>query len=349
MIIDITGFGWSGSGAVLDLLSEYDNVIKLDNTMEFSILHIVDGIMDLEYKLSYKHCRFLDSDIAIKRFLHLVSHYYNKNKRLKGKIKPICENYISQLEGIEYNSRSFYDLIYLNDKRTSYIGLYNAILSKLFNNQLLRSIGGKQIYNILKLYNISKKYLSYTPNNFLHETRALMSQILELFRNGQKGVLLTDHMFSPDNPNVFFKYIEEDTKCIIVRRDPRDTYILAKEIYKGKIPVPVDNVDDFIWFYKKTIEETKVPDSDKILSVQFEDLIYRYEETVNKIEIFTGIRHHVRRKTLFNPSVSVNNTQLFSKYKKYDTDIRKIEEKLPLSLFHFENYSHIETVSNVIF
>ena len=137
MIIDITGFGWSGSGAVLDLLSEYDNVIKLDNTMEFSILHIVDGIMDLEYKLSYKHCRFLDSDIAIKRFLHLVSHYYNKNKRLKGKIKPICENYISQLEGIEYNSRSFYDLIYLNDKRTSYIGLYNAILSKLFNNQLL--------------------------------------------------------------------------------------------------------------------------------------------------------------------------------------------------------------------
>lgn len=349
MIIDITGFGWSGSGAVLDLLSEYDNVITPDSNMEFSILHNVDGIMDLEYKLSHKHCRILDSDIAIKRFLHLVSSYYNKNKQLKGHILPICENYISQLVGIEYNSRSFYDTIYLNDKKTRHIALYNAILGKIFGNPILGNLGGKQIKERLKSYNINKKYLSYLPSNFMRATKSMMSQVLELFRNGKKDILLTDHMISPDNPDMFFKYIEEDTKCIIVRRDPRDTYILAREIYKGKIPVPVDNVDDFIWFYKKTIEETRVPDSDKILSIQFEDLIYNYEETTQKIEKFTGIKNHVKKKEAFNPSVSVNNTQLFSKYSKYESDIKKIEEKLPLSLFPFENYSQIKTTSNVIF
>ena len=80
MIVDVTGFGWSGSGAVHDLLREYDDVhFASFDDFEFTLLWMVDGIADLEYKLCEKHCRYGDSDRAISRFLEI-------NKKLERKI-----------------------------------------------------------------------------------------------------------------------------------------------------------------------------------------------------------------------------------------------------------------------
>ena len=52
MIIDVTGFGWSGSGAYEDLLKEYSELqYPFICDAEQSILYNVDGIKDLEFKL----------------------------------------------------------------------------------------------------------------------------------------------------------------------------------------------------------------------------------------------------------------------------------------------------------
>lgn len=76
MIIDVTGFGWSGSGAVLDLLEEYDDVCfpqtKSDMPWEFTFLQCVDGIADLEWHLMHMHRRIFDSDKAFRRFWALA-------------------------------------------------------------------------------------------------------------------------------------------------------------------------------------------------------------------------------------------------------------------------------------
>ena len=350
MIIDITGFGYSGSGAFLDLLLEYEEIeFPWSEEFELSILHNVDGIKDLEYKLLYKHCRFFDSDIAIKRFLHLVKDHYNMRGDLRGKAYPICLNYIRELIGIRFDSQSIYDQIYFCNLKTFVIKYYNFFISALFKNKMSKLFFKASTAEKFKMNNFNTKYLSYNPDNFVNSTRKMMGELLSIKRTDIEKILITDHLMPPDDPIPYFTYIDEEIKCIIVRRDPRDTYILAKEKYKRKIPIPVDNVNDFIWFYKYTIEQTKINSSGSVLSINFEDLVYNYNDTIHEIELFCGISKHISPFKYFDPNKSINNTQLYKTYRQYSNDIANIEEQLPDSLFDFSKYESIEHDNRNIF
>ena len=343
MIIDVTGFGWSGSGAVIDLLSEYDNSLIFHSRCELSILHNVDGIIDLESKLIYKHCRIFDSDIAIKRFLRLVDLAYSK--QYNGMISKLCIDYINHLIGIRFVSRSAYDVVY-NQERGRLLGrTYNKAINILFANRVSKQLF-KGIADKLRWHNTNIKFLSYMPQDFMQYTQNLMEDIFALTNKKDTDNLITDHLFSPDNPIICFKYIKEQAKCIIVRRDPRDTYILAKKIYKGEIPIPVDTVENYIWFYRETIQATKQADSDCILNVNFEELVYDYDNTKKRIEKFCGLKNHTLALTKFKPSISINNTQLFRLYGEYTDDINKIEAQLSNSLFDFDKYRRSDLKNN---
>lgn len=50
MILNVCGFGWSGSGAYIDLLREYEETeFPTDKDWEVTFLWVSDGIIDLEY------------------------------------------------------------------------------------------------------------------------------------------------------------------------------------------------------------------------------------------------------------------------------------------------------------
>ena len=85
--------------------------------------------------------------------------------------------------------------------------------------------------------------------------------------------------------------------------------------------------------------------SDCVLHVRFEDLIYEYEETVKKIETFTGYSDHILKRKFFDPDVSINNTQIFNNpsYKSDIELIRKIEVALPEYLYDFANYKPLDS------
>lgn len=340
MIIDITGFGYSGSGAYLDLLKEYSETeFPWPEEFEMSILHNVDGIMDLEYKLKKKHCRIFDSDVAIKRFLHLVKEHYQIRGALRGVAYPICLNYIDKLVGIKFKSQSIYDQIYFNNPKTVLTKYLNFAISALLKNPLSKKFVKLSTSEKCKLSNLNEKYISYNPDNFLEATRELMCDLLSTRRKDVNKYLLTDHLLPPDMPSPFMHYIAEDLKCIVVRRDPRDTYILAKEIYKGKVPIPTDSIDDFIWFYKQTIENTIIQNTDSIMNFSFEELVYEYDMTVRKVEDFCHLKDHKYTLSKFDPNQSINNTQLFKLYNSYLSDVQKIEKELEKSLFDFDKYS----------
>lgn len=342
MIVDVTGFGWSGSGAVHDLLREYDDVkfasFKYD--WEFTLLWDVDGIYDLEHKLCHKHCRYGDSEEALDRFLkrteamnHVPALQYEKI--YKGKFFDICQKYADSLTQIKFRARNFREHIYPDRKEKTYL-----IADKFLGNSLIKAVFGKSLTNSFFSPSSHLIRFSYNPDKFLERTHLFMEELLSYVRDKDDydTPLITDQMFPPDCPSMFFKYIREPKKCIIVRRDPRDTYLLAKRRFNSVVPIPVDTVEDFILFYKKTIEETKIPDTDDILNVRFEDLIYNYESTKKKIEDFIGIGLHKRERQYFNPNISINNTQLFNLYDNIGADIMKIEDALPDSLFPFDNY-----------
>lgn len=331
MVVDVTGFGWSGSGAVIDLLKEYDE-LQYSKTFsgELSLLHNVDGIRDLEYKLCQKKGHVLDADIAVKRFFHLIDKYYDKDKAFNGKLSLIVRDYITKLGGIEYLSRSGYDKTYFYTNKLILSAAYNKIVKHL--------TGGKYEKK-LRIDNMNMKYLIVNPDNFVSATQEFVQSVLRIIRDESELPLITDHLFPPIHPEEYFKYAGEYAKCVIVWRDPRDTYILAKAVYGGKIPVPCDSVESFCWYYKRKIEETRQTDSDNVMTLRFEDFIYNYEKARKRLEDFLQIAKHSRQKIFFKPEKSIANTRLYQRYTEYEKDINYIQSTLKESLFPFEAYS----------
>lgn len=340
MIIDVTGFGWSGSGAILDLLKEYNDLYYPLGMRELSILHMVDGIKDLEYKVVEKNCRIYDVPIAIRRFLTLAERLNNGiyKQTFNGDFYKISKEYIESMKEIIVLAPSSYDAIYCDSTFTKVNILYNRILNKFFKIFLPNNTSFNTINHIMRSNRVHNKILIKDKHLFYKATHDYINRLLLYVRKGNKPLIL-DHFFSPDCPQIFFNLIGEDVRCIVVRRDPRDTYILAKETLRGNSSIPVDNIENYIWFYKNTIQETKQQNTDKVLSINYEDLIYNYEKTKSIIEEFLQISSHDYPKKYFNPNVSINNTQLFRKYAQYENDIHRIEESLSPSLFEYEKYN----------
>jgi hypothetical protein len=153
-----------------------------------------------------------------------------------------------------------------------------------------------------------------------------------------KNIVL-DQPFAANNPEKSFVFFD-NPKAIILERDPRDLYLLAKKVALSKARwIPSDNVEDFIKFYKLIREKSNVhTQSDQILYVKYEDLIYEYKDTSTRINNFLNLKEHTWPKKYFQPEISINNTQLFIKYKGFENDIYKIEKELEEWLYPFENY-----------
>ena len=69
---------------------------------------------------------------------------------------------------------------------------------------------------------------------------------------------------------------------------------------------------------------------DNICFIQFEDLVYKYDETLKKIYNFTGLseNEHINKFIKFDPNYSILNTKLWKNKNYYSRDIVKIEDKL---------------------
>ena len=70
-------------------------------------------------------------------------------------------------------------------------------------------------------------------------------------------------------------------------------------------------------------------------------MIYRYDESVKKIEEFLDLHGHVRKKEIFDPARSINNTQLIRLHPEDAKNIDYIEKELPEYLYHFEEFGDI--------
>lgn len=353
MILDLTSFGWSGCGAYHDLIREYSNVdYPYKGDWEFHFLWAVDGLYDLEEKLCHKHCRVYDSDYAVSRFLNLAKKYSTENwlgyNRVFTNVSfyDLCEEYINKLIKMRMKARCFNDWVHPN-KKEPYVRFYNKTIGKILCNRITRKLLGDSFAESFKIYNPHLMQIAYNPENFLQVTQEFVARLFQEIRHDENKVLIMDQMFPPDCPNLFQKYVTEEHKSIIVRRDPRDTYLTMKHATKFPFPVP-HTIDEFIWFYRTIVGETKLPDTENRLSVNFEDLIYEYDATVEKIESFISLGTHIHPKMHFDPEISKNNTQIFKLYSQHKKDIQRIEEELSEYLFPFENYKY-ERTSNKIF
>ena len=71
--------------------------------------------------------------------------------------------------------------------------------------------------------------------------------------------------------------------------------------------------------------------------LQFEDMVYKYEETTKLMMDFIGMKsdNHTDKFKYFNPEISIKGTNLKSKFPKYSNDVKYIEENLKEYLYQF--------------
>ena len=326
-IISCASYYGTGSSAITDLISEYEGVFSLTN-YEFRFVQDPDGISDLEYDLVENHNRH-NSGHAIKRFKRLVDFY--AGNRLIKKYEPyfqyqwknISYDYIDKLTECRYKGWWQYDLL----DRGFFFYYRKLLLNKMCKMTIWRNKEDKQL-------NVLPNEITYcgkpSKEEFLNYTRWYLEALFEKANVDGSPNLMVDQIVPPTNLKRYLRYFN-DIQVIIVDRDPRDIYLSEKLIWKGHV-IPTESAELFCqWFrYTRAHRETESVNTDRVMFIQFEDLIYKYEETVSRIEKFLGFKEieHINKKKYLNPAISIYNTRLWEKHPKYSKDIAYIEKEL---------------------
>ena len=173
------------------------------------------------------------------------------------------------------------------------------------------------------------------------KTKEFLSELLRAGNRENKEYLMVDQLLPSSNLDRFWKFFEDDIKAIVVERDPRDLYILEKCVWKGTV-IPTENAEVFCKWYKYTRAhrnyETFNPEH--ALLIQFEDLIYKYDEATKVLRDFLGLdeEKHIAPLSKLDPSRSIKNTRLWEKY-DIGEELSYIENKLKDYLY---DYSFLE-------
>lgn len=332
-IITCASYYGSGSSALTDLVAEYENVKDLSD-FEFRFLHDLDGVRDLEYHLVENHNRH-NSGHALKRFAKLSKFYAGNFMSKKysqffdgDDYRNITEEYIKELTDFSYPGWWFYDL-YDKGPRVYYIyQIFNHLFEKI-------SKGKSKILAKERIFNSHP-----SEERFLEITRKYVSALMEKLNKEKKEYLEIDQIVPSSNIEDVMRYFTDEVFVFIVDRDPRDVYLLGKYHWKDGI-CPSDPELFCKWFDYTRKSGTGLPkETSHIVRIYFEDIVYKYDETINKIENITGLNPilHSKKFSKMNPKRSVVNTRLWEKYAD-DPGVKIIEKNLSNYLY---DYSEVQ-------
>ncbi|WP_373598492.1 hypothetical protein [Paraclostridium bifermentans] len=327
-VITCASYGGTGSSAITDLLKEFSN-IKSMGDFEFAFLHEVDGVSDLQHYVVDDFHR-LKTDEGLYRFLNLcydLNYNQGYNKIIgNDKFYEISKKYVEDIQGVTWDgywhmhrnrvSKLKRRIIYGPDEIK--LRVYRQIIGK-FNDRY------KEFTPEFKKSTIRLANIPY--DEFIKHTKKYTSDFVNLFTQNQEfDFIALDQLLPPTNLNRYTNYFN-DIKVIVVDRDPRDLYVLNK-VYWKEGWIPTEDVETYIkWF---ELLRKNIDSNSNVLRINFEDLIYKYEKTVEKIMNFIEIdkEKHEFKKQYFIPEVSIKNTKLWDKHKELNKEIEMISKKL---------------------
>ena len=324
----------TGSSAVTDFVSEFNNVFNFTNE-EFRFIQDPDGISDLEFNLTECFNRH-NSGHSLKRYKRLVDFYSGnlfgkKYSQFFGdKWKEISYRYIDNLMDFSYPGWWQYDLY----DRGSFFYFRKRIINKILHKTIWRNTPDRHLNTMKK----ETTYCSHpSEEKFLTMTRDYIYELFESVVPQEKNVIMVDQLLPPMNIKRYLRYFYDNIQVIIVDRDPRDVFILDKYVWKDGI-LPNDAETFCKWFrYTRSHRKTEDLNTDQIKFIRFEDLIYRYNQTTDDLSAWLKLdpKQHVNPRSNFNPEISIHNTQVWKKYPNSNIEIKLIEQKLNEYLYAF--------------
>ena len=330
-IIGTSSFAQSGGSALTNILEEFSAFSIVRGGATFECKFFTENIFALETAL-----RLGDGvDKAVKTFL------YNAQQALKD------SGYRNNF-GSEFLN---YTIEYIDSVTENYLGAFHKDYDYAFLDPAERAVFpkaqklynykyGKRSYEAYEPYPWEPSYTPFGtvyygdfPNDFYDKTQKYIEKIFSPLYVENKRYILVDALYTATSTTSNEIKYYKNSKALIANRDPRDLYVINKEIY-GECYMPTWNVEAWIKYYKnrrQSIKPQKENNKDNILHLQFEELIYNYEESLAKIKEFLNLKdsEHIKKGQIFIPEKSQTNTQVFRKYPQYLKDIEKIEKELP--------------------
>lgn len=337
----VSGFGYSGSSAVSDLLKEYKGYLLIDS--EFRIVSDPYGLIQLE-KSIVNDWNLIRSSIAANDFLD----HCKKSSRRKSHF-PLARF------GMGYNkyiNPLFFDISYDYIKSLSdftFYGDYYAIKSKksYFRYVFDRLRHGVEYYSKGKI-KLSSRYPLFfihpSKETFVKNTKNYFDCLFSHFFDENTKTIVLDQALSPNDSHVLNDYFN-DAKMIVVKRDPRDVYVNSLGLGDPKrdhlIHSYLQNSEKagYDFAIKQLALRDHICENDNIALISFEDLVLQYNDTISKIQDFLGLSYldHVRKGVFFRPDISKENIGVWKKYYyDYKLAIDEIARMMPNDLYSIE-------------
>jgi len=311
-IVSVHGFGYSGSGAVVDLLREYDSshvigFVDYEGSVashdfkcdEVDVLRLAGGLFEVEKYIGSNNV--FQNDALLHRVVAQInsSDIYRNNPA----IRPYCFEFMCRICEILTDSPVGQD--------------YNQYLNHHGANDIL----------FLK---------EFTLLEYRNWCRKLLNSIFMVIQQatGAKPILVLDQLMNDLEFDVDrYKDYIPNLKIIMVYRDPRNVYCFAKKENVGWIPHK--SVDVFVKWYKIMIKHFDVKESNVYLSVSFEKLIDQYDRAVDEIEKYIGMNHasHTKKGMCLDISSSAKNKNIW----KVDADNTDAYEEISI---HFPDLTY---------
>lgn len=346
-IVITAGYMGTGSSAMTDLLSEFKLVNNKYKDFEYIFLHCPNGVFDLEDKLLVGN-NSMRSDEALHSFRKAMKDLYDVKFWWPGNYQSvigkdfmnIVDEYIDSITLLKLDNFWYYQEKPNKVNMIKYLLLYG--LNKISNNKFK--------HKKILIYN--KMYLSYIDKeNFYKNSKKFINKIVNLIDSDNSDDILLDQLLLPHNAYRIENYFDDNIRMFIVDRDPRDVYVLNKYIWRKKgISVPYSlNVHKFCIQYKEIRKSVKEYNKNYVMNIQFEDLIYNYDNTLKQIKKFMNYKDndHINKKKRFDPNKSIANTQVYLSNEVNKEEIKYIEKELKEYLYDFP-YEVSSAIENTI-
>lgn len=321
------GYHISGSGVIDDLFREFDNVFQGSYEAESTFLKDPDMVSDLEHHLVENPQRMY-SGVAIKRFEKSIKARARNFHHIFGNNwERISFEYAKSLIKIDYQGYTVNDL-YLMSSFAWWSRLVRKGLNLVFMPKSKRYKWNHNYFPSAHTY-----HAVLSESEFLQKTQKYVDNLCDAMSDGTKEYIMLDQLIPPSNPERYMRYVK-DLKVVIVDRDPRDIYI--QHILSKDHVLPKDPYEFCVVYRDNRVITGNIPDN--CMFVKFEDMIYNYEESIEKIIHFVGIdvSHHINKKEHFNPAISIKNTKLWEKHPEFSKDICIIEKELSDYLYKYD-------------
>jgi hypothetical protein len=282
--IVVAGFACTGSGSVVSYLSEFQNVFLLqanDHPAEFRLVKDQGGLYDFYNQLS-NHNTYWNNNFYRKNFINQAKIMNRKTK--KNFFKFLWSNKDKEIIGFDYQSITNNLFMKLTNQYMSDIFSYKHEFS-WYNDFVNLSYTESIIRHCRINLNLEEKnfllFSDFLKEDFLNKTkhflRKLFIEVME-YKNNEKNwhigkkfsnySLVINQGIPPMFADDYLKIYPDNSKLIVVDRDPRDIYVsnLKHRFWP-------ENVEIFCKIFELEREAFKKQKNKNIFFIQFEDWI----------------------------------------------------------------------------